>query len=59
MALDQINNGKAAHAVTLAEPGPHRRLAFITRLNYARVNDVRLLSEIFRQALAAADQSRS
>lgn len=59
MALDQINNGKAAHVVPLAEPGPHRRLAFITRLNYARVNDVRLLSEIFGQALAEADQSRS
>ena len=26
---------------------------FITRLNYARVNDVRLLSEIFGQALAS------
>lgn len=59
MALDQINDGKTVHAVPLAEPGPHRRLAFITRLNYARVNDVRLLSEIFGQALAAADQSRS
>lgn len=51
MALDQISSTKQVHAVRLAEPGPHRRLAFITRLNYARVNDVKILSEIFTKAL--------
>ncbi|OOS04636.1 transcriptional regulator, LysR family [Moraxella cuniculi DSM 21768] len=56
MALDQISTTKSVHALPLAEAGPHRRLAFITRLNYARVNDVRLLSEIFGQALAQGEQ---
>lgn len=55
MALDQIRATKPVHAVPLTEPGPHRRLAFVTRLNYARVNDVRLLSEIFGRTLAQAD----
>lgn len=50
MALDQIG-GDQINAVPLNEPGPHRRLAFITRLNYARVNDVKILSEIFQQSL--------
>ncbi|MDO4896918.1 MAG: hydrogen peroxide-inducible genes activator [Moraxella sp.] len=50
MALDQIGCGQVK-AIPLKEKGPHRRLAFITRLNYARVNDVKILSEIFRQAL--------
>lgn len=54
MALDQLKDTKV-HALPLAEPGPHRRLAFITRLNYARVNDVRLLSDIFHQALMRSE----
>ena len=57
MALDQIGGTKQVHAVPLAEPGPHRRLAFITRLNYARVNDVRLLSEIFKAGLSENEQA--
>ncbi|MDO4250862.1 MAG: hydrogen peroxide-inducible genes activator [Moraxella sp.] len=53
MALYQLHQQHAnIHAVPIAEPGPHRRLAFISRLNYARVNDIRLLGDIFRQALA-------
>lgn len=52
MALDQIGNDNVI-AVPVAEKGPHRRLAFVTRLNYARVNDVKLLSEIFHQTLRA------
>ena len=56
MALDQISATNKVRAVALAEQGPHRRLAFITRLNYARVNDVKLLSEIFGRALAQAEQ---
>lgn len=52
MALDQLVGTHDITAVPLAESGPHRRLAFITRLNYARVDDVQLLSEIFGNALA-------
>lgn len=51
MALDQLSATHNISAMPLAEKGPHRRLAFITRLNYARVDDVRLLSEIFGEAL--------
>lgn len=50
MALDQIGH-EQVNAVPLNEVGPHRRLAFVTRLNYARVNDVKILSDIFNQAL--------
>ncbi|MDO4700189.1 MAG: hydrogen peroxide-inducible genes activator [Moraxella sp.] len=50
MALEQITSDNVV-AVPIKEPGPHRRLAFITRLNYARVNDVEILSEIFHQVL--------
>ncbi|MCL1623268.1 hydrogen peroxide-inducible genes activator [Moraxella sp. Tifton1] len=51
MALHQLNNSHEIKAIPLAESGPHRRLAFITRLNYARVDDIHLLSKIFRAAL--------
>lgn len=52
MALSQLKANKPdIHAVPISEPGPHRRLVFISRLNYARVNDIRLLSELFRQSL--------
>jgi LysR family hydrogen peroxide-inducible transcriptional activator len=37
--------------VPLNEAGPHRRLAFVTRLNYARVDDVNLLGRLFAQGL--------
>lgn len=50
MALDQISSDTVT-AVPINEKGPHRRLAFITRLNYARVNDVKILSESFNQVL--------
>lgn len=52
MALSQLKaNRPDIHAVPISEPGPHRRLVFISRLNYARVNDIRLLSDLFRQSL--------
>ncbi len=51
MALEQI--GDEVTALPLNEPGPHRRLAFVTRLNYARVNDVKMLSKVFNEALRA------
>lgn len=54
MALDQLSSNNIC-AVPISEKGPHRRLAFITRLNYARVNDVKILSEIFNKALKDKD----
>lgn len=52
MAADQIRqqNPNAA-MIPLIEQGPHRKLAFITRLNYARVDDVNLLGKLFANAL--------
>lgn len=53
MALEQItsyNNNVAT--IPLAEPSPHRRIAFICRLNYARVNDIHRLATLFNQALS-------
>ena len=55
MALEQI--GDDVTALPLNEAGPHRRLAFVTRLNYARVNDVKTLSEIFNEALSIHEQA--
>ncbi|MGP1572104.1 MAG: hydrogen peroxide-inducible genes activator [Moraxella sp.] len=51
IAIDQIA-GDNVMVVPLAEKGPHRKLAFVTRLNYARVNDVKILSEIFSAVLS-------
>ncbi len=52
MALDQLLGGnselKAAH---LNEPGPHRRIAFITRPNYAGVDNIERLMQLFHQGL--------
>lgn len=39
---------KASH---LNEPSPHRKIAFITRLNFSGVNNIELLIKIFRQQL--------
>ena len=57
MALQQVrrqNNDVAT--IPLTEKGPHRRIAFVTRLNYARVDDVNLLATIFKKALEADQQ---
>lgn len=52
MALDQLHlQNQNAVAVPLAEAGPHRHIAFVTRLNYARVDDVNLLGQVFGKAL--------
>lgn len=57
MALYQIQSTKTAmHAVPIREPGPHRRLALISRLNYARVNDIRVLCELFKKALTDSNE---
>ncbi len=59
MALNQLHlENQHAVAVPLEEEGPHRSIAFVTRLNYARVDDVNLLGELFKKAFAeAATQS--
>lgn len=52
MALQQIRQQNPdIVSIPLAETGPHRRLAFVTRLNYARVDDVNLLGKLFADAL--------
>lgn len=38
--------------IQLDEAGPHRRIAFITRLNYIGVNNIELLQKLFKQQLA-------
>lgn len=54
MALDQLHRqSKEVATIPLSERGPHRRIAFVTRLNYARVDDVNLLGNIFKEALEA------
>ncbi len=52
MAAGQVRQQTAnVSLVPLNEAGPHRRLAFVTRLNYARVDDVNLLGRLFAQGL--------
>lgn len=56
MALNQVKQQNPnIKAVPLSEKGPHRRIAFVTRLNYARVDDVKLLGNIFADALKGRD----
>jgi len=52
MALNQLLSGNSElKAVHLNEPGPHRKIAFITRANYPGVNNIELLIKLFRQQL--------
>lgn len=53
MALDQLGGNQEHQIITvpIAEAGPHRRIAFVTRLNYARVDEIKLLGQIFGDAL--------
>ncbi len=52
MALDQLIAGNSELKAThLNEPGPHRRIAFITRPNYAGVKNIELLMKLFQQQL--------
>ena len=52
MALDQLISGNAELKAThLNEPGPHRKIAFITRPNYPAVNNIELLIKLFRNKL--------
>jgi len=52
MVLPQlVNNNHELIAKRLGEPSPHRRIAFITRLNYAGVHNIECLIKLFREAL--------
>ena len=52
MALDQLlSDSSELKAIHLNEPGPHRKIAFIARLNYAGVNNIELLMKLFRSQL--------
>lgn len=52
MALDQLlNQASELKAIHLKEPGPHRRIAFVTRLNYAGAANIEALRGIFQQQL--------
>lgn len=52
MALDQlITPDSELKALHLNEPGPHRRLAFIVRPNFVKMQDVSELIKLFKQAL--------
>lgn len=60
MALDQLySQNQKITTVPLNEQGPHRRIAFVTRLNYARVDDVSLLGSIFNKALHKSEQEKN
>lgn len=52
MALDQlIRNNPLLSEVRLSEPGPHRRIAFVVRPNYAGVNNIEILMAQFKASL--------
>ncbi|MEJ2681138.1 MAG: LysR substrate-binding domain-containing protein [Gammaproteobacteria bacterium] len=55
LALEQLVTSESGLvALALAEPGPHRSLAFITRVNYVGVDGVERLRVCFREALMNA-----
>jgi LysR family hydrogen peroxide-inducible transcriptional activator len=52
MALSQINyQSNELRAVHLNEPGPHRRIAFLSRPNYVGVRNIECLMNMFREQL--------
>ena len=52
MALDQlVENNSKLKARRLAEPGPHRRIAFVVRPNYANLGSIEALIKIFKREL--------
>lgn len=53
MALKQLmQNNSPLKAMRLTEPGPHRRLAFVVRPNYAGLKNIEALMELFKAELA-------
>lgn len=58
MALNQLVQTNAPLKVMgLTEPGPHRRLAFVVRPNYAGLKNIETLMALFKQELASHDVS--
>ncbi|MCB1759672.1 MAG: LysR family transcriptional regulator [Gammaproteobacteria bacterium] len=54
MALPQLlGSNRELKSIPLEEPGPHRRIAFITRPNYTNLPQVELLMELFAGQLHA------
>lgn len=52
MALETlISNNKELIKIPLAEPGPHREIAFIVRPNYSRVKSIELMMDLFVKAM--------
>lgn len=51
MALPQMKHYANLIPIALDSPGPHRRLAIITRNNYPREADLQVLTKIFAKAL--------
>ncbi|MGB0732526.1 MAG: LysR substrate-binding domain-containing protein, partial [Pontibacterium sp.] len=53
MALEQLTKtNNELSAVHLNEPSPHRRIAFIVRPNYTRMNCIEALMQVGEQALS-------
>ncbi|EGG99431.1 Hydrogen peroxide-inducible genes activator [gamma proteobacterium IMCC2047] len=58
MAVDQlVADNPEIRAVPLDELGPHRKLAFITRLNYGGTANIELLMRLFREQLTGIQAS--
>lgn len=51
MALSILRGYPQIRALPLDQKGPHRRLALVTRNNYPRMEELKLLIEIFQSAL--------
>lgn len=52
MAVTQLlSEGSDMKAIPLTDTGPHRRIAFVTRLGYIGVNSIELLKKLFNNAL--------
>ena len=53
MALEQLVAANVElSAMRLAEPGPHRSIAFIVRPNYANIGNIEALMKIFKHELS-------
>lgn len=52
IALPQMYQYDNLHICRLSTPGPHRKLAVVTRPNYPRHQDLEILLDIFSQAVA-------
>jgi len=52
MALPQlVDSNPDVAKVPLAEPGPHRQIAFVLRPNYPTVHNIELMRDLFRREL--------